>query len=201
MFFRILLFLLVLACGYATYEIVRINSYYGAIQKTSAEFTVRGGGNHPSLTIVEFLNYSCEGCKKSHLVMMDFAKNNPDIRIVTRPMPYEYMDAETAAERALAAGLQGKFDEIDRALVEYRGKLDEKFWRESAALYDIDYDRMVREAEEETVQKMAGENATASILARIDTTPALMIGRTVYQLDKALTLPDLIRMVQVEKER
>ena len=201
MFFRIVIVVLVLAAAYASYEIITIKKYYAAIQKTDADFTVRGQGNHPSLTIVEFVNYECGACKRSHLVMLDFIGKNPDIRLVTRPMPDAHKNAETAAKRALAAGLQGKFAEVDEALSGYEGELDDKFWRETAALYDIDYERMVAQAEGEAVQKLVMENIRASIAANIQTTPALMIGKTIYQPDKPLTLPDLIRMVQTEKAR
>lgn len=190
---------LTIAAGYAAYKIYAIHAFYRDLGTPKAEFTVKSG-NQPRLTIVEFLNYDCGPCKDTHRVLLNYADANPDIRLVVRPVPYANDQAETATERALAAGLQGKFWDMDRALVEYKGELDEKFYRESAALYDIDYQRMVLEAEGETVQDYAGDNAKASLRAGIETVPALMVGKTLYKPDGPLTLPDLIRMVRKEQE-
>ena len=84
---------------------------------------------------------------------------------------------------------------------DYKGPLDERFFRESAALYDIDYEAMVLQAEGETVQKMAGENASIALGLDIRTAPALLVGRTLYQPEKPLTVEELVRMVELEKSR
>jgi len=199
MLFRIVIVCIVVTAGYALYEITAVRNYYKDLREPLAAFTVIKERNHPAITIVEFLNYDCGHCKDTHLVLLDYAEKNNNVRLVVRPVPYANGGAETAAEFALAAGLQDKFWEMDRALTEYKGELNDKFYRETAGLYDIDYDRMVREAEEETVQEMARNNATASIMSGIKTTPALMINKTIYQLGKVLTLPDLIRMVKEEQ--
>lgn len=200
MFFRIVIVCLVLAAAYALYEIITIRSFYKGLREPLASFAIKEG-NRSYLTIVEFLNYDCGSCKDTHLVLLDYAERNPDITLVVRPVPFANDGAETAAEMALAAGLQDKFWDMDRALVEYKGTLDEKFYRESAAVYDIDYERMAREAEEETVQKMARDNASAIIRTGADISPAIIVGKTLYQLEKPLTLTDLMRMVTKEKSR
>lgn len=202
MFFRIVIACIVVAASYALFQIYKTHSYYDSIRSPLAEFSVRAGtGNQSGITIVEFMNYDCGWCKDTHLALLDFAKHNPDITLVVRAAPFENGTAETAAERVLAAGLQGKFWEMDRALAEYKGAMDEKFFRESAAVYDIDYDRMVSDADGAEVQELAKDNASAVIAAGIQTTPALMVGKTIYQPDKALTLGDIIRMVEAEKKK
>lgn len=166
-----------------------------------AAFTIKQEGNLSSPAIVEFLNYDCGFCKETHLVLLDYAARNPDVRYTVRPVPYSNGDAQEAAEMAFAAGLQGKFWEMDAALTEYHGELNEKFFRETAALHDIDYDLMVAEAKGDEVLEFGRENAAESMNAGLETTPAFIVGQTVYQLDKALTMTDLIRMVQEEKNR
>lgn len=201
MLFRIVIVCLVLAASYALYEITAIGRFYDGLRSPLATFTVaEREGNQNPLTIVEFMHYQCNFCKETHLVLVEYARSNPEIRLVTRPVPFEG-PAETAAERALAAGLQGKFWDMDSALTEYRGVLDEKFYRETAALYNIDYDRMVADANGADVADMAKDNAAAVLKLGIKQTPAFMIGKTVYELDAPLTLPDLIRMVREEQAK
>lgn len=201
MIFRIFLIVIALLAAYALYEIVGHHRYYAGLQSSPAEFTVQGTGNRNGITIVEFMNYDCGWCKDTHLVLLDYASRMPDVKLVVRPVPFGNNGAERAALLALAAGLQGKFWEMDRALSEYKGELDEKFYRESAAVYDIDYERMIEDAASPKILSIARKNATAVQKARFQSTPAIMVGTSRYQLDKPLTLTDLIRMVETEKRR
>ena len=199
MLFRIVMVCLFVAETYALYQIWAIHDFYRSLETPEASFTtIEQEGNQNPLTIVEFMHYTCLYCKDSHAVLVDYARTNPEIRLVTRPIPFEG-NSEQAALYALAAGLQGKFWEMDSALTEYRGPVDEKFYRESAALYNIDYDRMVEDSKTETVRALAKDNVAAFYAMDVQSTPAFIIGRTLYQPDKALTLNDLVRMVQNEK--
>lgn len=196
------MFCLAVAASYALWQIWSYHNFYKALGKPVAEFTVaQREGNRNPLTIVEFMHYDCAYCKDTHAVLLDYAKSTPEIRLVTRPVPFEGGGAQMAAERALAAGLQGKFWEMDAALTEHRAPVDEKFYRESAALYNIDYDRMVADAQSEQVKKMAEDNIVSVVKTGIETTPAFIIGKTIYEPQAPLTLPDLIRMVREEQAK
>lgn len=201
MLFRIVMVVIALAACYAGYEIAKARYFYYNLGNPKAEFTVLREGNHSAPAIVEFLNYDCLYCKSTHAALLDYAQKNPDIRYVVRPVPFANGYAQEAAEMVLAAGLQEKFWEFDKAVTEYRGVPDEKFYRETAGLYGIDYDKMLRDRNGEDVQNMARDNIEATLSAGLQSTPAFMIGKTIYQLDRPLTLPDLIRMVQAEKAR
>lgn len=199
MLFRIVILCLILAGGYALHEIVSVRNLYYQLRHPLAPFTVRETtGGRPAVTIVNFMNYDCDFCLHTHGLMMQLVRENPNIRYVLRPVPYAQGHAETAAEMALAAGLQGKFWEMDQALAARKGPLDEAFFKNAAAKNNIDFVRLKREAEEKTVQAMAGENATASLRAGLQSTPAFIIGKTLYQPEKPLTLADLTRMVRAE---
>jgi len=202
MFFRIVIACLAVAAAFALYQIWTIGGPYRQIANPAASFAVleREGNKNP-LTIVEFMHYDCAYCKDSHGVLVDYARSTPEIRLVTRAVPFEGGGAQRAAELALAAGLQGKFWEMDSALSQYKAPMDEKFYRESAALYAIDYDRMTRDAEGDEVRKLAEDNIRAVYAAGVETTPAFMIGKTLYQLNAPLTLNDLIRMVREEQAK
>ncbi len=145
------------------------------------------------------MNYDCMFCRRTHVVFLEFVEQNPDVRYVVRPIPNGNDGAETAAELALAAGLQHKFWEFDKALAGYSGKIDEAFYRKTAQEIGLDYDLLVKEADEDDVQTMAGDNAQAILKTGAVKMPVFMIGRTLYQLDKPLTLPELLQMVEAEK--
>jgi hypothetical protein len=48
---------------------------------------------------------------------------------------------------------------------------------------------------------MAEDNVAAVLSTGIKTTPAFMIGKTIYEPQAPLTLPDLIRMVRQEQAK
>lgn len=196
MIYRVLIAILVLAGAYAAFQIYSISSYYRDIRKPLSPFTTMNEGNQTDVTIVEFLNYDCSFCKDTHLVLLDYARKNPNVRLVVRPMPYANGQAEKAALYALAAGLQDKFWEMDQALVEYKGELDDRFFRESAALYDIDFDAMTEASQSADIHKMAKNNVGISQMLGIETTPAFLIEKTLYQPDKVLTRSELHSIVQ-----
>lgn len=197
MLFRIVVICLALAAAYVGYELWAVRNFYKTLQEPNPAFTVVNDGNQASITIVEFLNYNCLECRKAHLVLLDYAESHKDVRLVIRPVPF--INSKEPVERALAAGFQGKFHELDRAMTEYGGEYTEKFYREAAALYEIDYEQMLKDSAGEKVFNMAADNTKAVTLANIKSNPALLIGKTLYHPEGELTLPDLIRMVQQEK--
>lgn len=199
MLFRIVILSLVAAACYAGYELWTVRNFYKFLREPDAQFTVVNPGNHPAITIVEFLNYNCGLCRRNHIVLLDYAAKQPEIKLVTRPVPFE--NAEEPTLRALAAGLQGKFADMDRAMAEYDGPYDEKFYRETCAVYDIDYEKMIADAKGSEVFEFAKNNAAAALRAKVSTTPALMVGKTLYTPREGLTLQELVRMVQVEQGR
>lgn len=201
MWFRIVIVCLVIAAAYAAFEISTAWRFYNRMYHPESSFTVINEGNKTSLTIVEFMNYDCWHCRGTHTSLMAYAKANPDVRVVVRPFPNVGGYAEEAAGMALAAGLQGKFFEMDEAIVEYLSPPDERFYRETAGLLGLDYDKMLSDAQGPVVQEMLTENAGAVLRSGVVSVPALMIGKTLHEFDKALTLHELISMVAAERAR
>ncbi|PZO87142.1 MAG: hypothetical protein DI626_04670 [Micavibrio aeruginosavorus] len=204
MLFRIFICVMTVLCLYAVYSIVKIRNFYADIRNPAAEFTVKNPDsprNHNPLTIVEFVNYDCGYCAATHLVLLDYTEDNPDVVYVARPVPYANGNAEQKAKVVLAAGLQGKFWDMDKVLTEYTGPVDEKFLSETAALYEMDLEKLKTDINGNDVFKFAQDNAHASQRLGLETTPAFMIGKMIYQPDAPLTLSDLIRMVHLEQNK
>jgi protein-disulfide isomerase len=198
MLFRIFLILMVLASGGAIYKIATLSLYYHDLRTPPAEFLAQGSGEDGPI-IVEFIDYVCDHCNAAHIVMLDYIAKNPGLRYISRPMASAEPAQNKASSMALAAGMQGKFREFDRALSEYGTAPDDKFYRETAALYDLDYERMQKDAQSEAVQSMLKENEQAFFKAGFETVPAFIIGKTFHALDKPLTESDVSAMVRGEQ--
>ena len=201
MLFRIVIVCILLAASYAAFEIGSAWYFYKSVRTPASAFTIKNDGNQSELTIVEFLTYDCQNCRDTHKVLKDYADRNQDVRLAVRLVPMDWGYAEESTEMALAAGLQGKFWEFDAAIAEYQGRPDERFYRETASLLDMNYERLRKDAKAKTVQDMATDNASAALKLGLTSVPALMIGKTLYQPDKALTMNELISMVAAERTK
>ena len=199
MFYRIVIIVILLAAAIGGYRLWSVLGYYHDMRSPGADFMVREATEKSPVIIVEFMNYGCAACQRTHRLLLEYATKNGDVTLVTRPIPQEPMHASLAAEMALAAGLQGKFWDLDLALSEYEGIFDDAFYKDAAAVYDIDYERLVKDATSDEVHDLAAGNLRSALRAGLESTPALMVGKTFYQLDGVLTVPELIRMIGAEK--
>lgn len=201
MAFRIVIACILVAAAFAAFGIAMAWRDHDRIYNRSPSFTIVNGGNRTTLTIVEFMNYDCWNCRETHKSLLAYAKSNPEVRVVVRPFPNEGGYAEEASAMVLAAGLQDRFFEMDEAIVHYLKPPDERFYRETAGLLGIDYDRLRSDAKGEKVQEILGDNAEILIGTGATSVPALLVGKTLHQFDKPLTLNELIRMVAAERAR
>lgn len=197
MFFRVFVVCLVLAASYALFEIWRAHAFYSRMHNPPSAFTVMNDDG--DVAVVDFLNYECNACKSTNKLLLEQARSNKDIKLVIRPVPYEGKAIENDVKMVLAAGLQGKFWELHEAIIHYEDTPDEKFFKETAALYDIDYNKMLADSEGLTVQDIMKSNATAAYNLGVTTTPAILVGKSFYAPKAILTLPELLRMIQFEK--
>jgi len=200
--FRIVLGILALLALYGVYEVSRLSMMYGAVRKPDAAFQV-SGPEDAKLTFVEFIDYGCHYCRITHPAVRDFLNLRKDIRYVARPIPILGDESDRLARLALAAGLQGKFSEMHEAFLS-RGEndpIDDKFIRETTALYGLDPVRLIADSEGKEVRGFVDDNLRAADRAGISSTPAFFIGKTV--LENMKTIPgtaDFLRIAETAKE-
>lgn len=200
--FKAFIVVLVLAAAYALFEIYRFSAMTNGVQNTRAEFAVQGPAK-PSVTMVEFLDYNCNFCRDLHPAVKDFLAIRKDVRYIARPIAVLGEESEKLARIALAAGLQGKFWEMNDAFLSSKGTIDDKFLRETAALYDIDYDRMMADADGKDVRRMFDDNVKDADRAAVYSTPTVIIGRTYVsgEMARMPTAADFVRITDAEINR
>jgi protein-disulfide isomerase len=67
------------------------------------------GNPQGKLTLVEFSDFACGYCRKSVEDVARLVKENPDLRVVMRDIPFLSEQSEAAARMGLAAAEQGKY--------------------------------------------------------------------------------------------
>ena len=75
--------------------------------------------------IVEFFDYNCGYCKKAFIDLAKAVEQDPKIKLILNELPILSKGSEEAARVALAAGLQGKYWDVHRALIAIRGEVNQ----------------------------------------------------------------------------
>lgn len=79
------------------------------------------GNPDGDVTLVEFFDYACTYCKAMHPTVMQMLKDDPKLRYVAKEYPILGPVSAFAAEAALAALKQGKYQDFSSALMTARG--------------------------------------------------------------------------------
>lgn len=75
------------------------------------------GNKNGDVILVEFFDYQCGHCKDMKGVIDEVVKKNPDLKVVFKEFPIFGANSEFASKAALAAALQGKYQQLHEALL------------------------------------------------------------------------------------
>ncbi len=196
MTYRIFIVILALLTLYASFEIIRFSRMNAKVVSVEADFLTRGP-EKAELVIVEFLDFNCPFCKKLNQPLKDFLGIRPDIRYIARPYPVMGESSDRLARVAIAAGLQGAYWEFHDAFLANPNEITDQYIRETATLYDLDYDRLIADSDGEEVKAILQDNIDDAQSNGIYSTPSLFIGKTLIRsFAKMPTASDLVRLVE-----
>lgn len=161
------------------------------------------GNPQGDVTIVEFFDYQCPVCRQVHPDVAALVAEDGGIRLVHKHWPIFGEGSRHAAELALAARWQDRYDAVHDALMTLSGRLDRDTVREAAAgagldLAQADADLAARNDEVAAVLAEAMREAT---LMGLRGTPGFLVGNYVVPggLDRA-GLEELVRGVRAGKD-
>ena len=83
------------------------------------------GNPNGDITVVEFFDYNCGYCKRGLHDIIKLVEGDPNVRVVFKELPILSKGSEEASRIAIAAGKQGKYWEVHRAMLETKGMLNE----------------------------------------------------------------------------
>lgn len=133
------------------------------------------GNAKGDVVVVEFFDYNCSYCKVVMDPMMEAVKADTKTRVVFKEMPILAEESVTAARVALAAKKQGKYDEVHRAFMKYRGKLDEKAIFRLAGDAGANVDQLKKEIMAPEIDAQLRKNLELAHALDIASTPTFII--------------------------
>lgn len=166
-----------------------------------AEYSI--GSPDAPVTVVELFDYRCGYCK----LAMDyvFSVAGEDVRVVFREFPILSEDSFIGAQAALAAGRQGQFEIMHKALMESRGPIDTDVVRALARDLGLNARKLIRDMEDPAiaaeialVRELAGE--ITELYGRDIGTPTFVINGMVLSGYSEERLNDMIALAKAEAE-
>jgi protein-disulfide isomerase len=134
------------------------------------------GNPSGDVTVVEFFDYRCPVCRQVEPFLRALIRRDPGIRVVEKEFPILGTASIYAAQVALAAYKQGKYQQFHDAVVAKKSNFDEATIIKLAEEAGLDLDRVKTDMNSPEVIaeiKRATQIATA---LRLDGTPAFIVG-------------------------
>jgi protein-disulfide isomerase len=133
------------------------------------------GNAKGDVVVVEFFDYNCPYCKVVLDPMLDAAKTDGKVKVVFKEMPILSEESLTAARVALAAKKQGKYEEVHRAFMKFRGKLDDKAIFRLAGEAGANVDQLKKEMMAPEIEKQIRKNVDLAHALDISSPPSFVV--------------------------
>lgn len=139
------------------------------------------GNPDGKIVLVEFFDYSCGFCGKLYPALKQIVANNPDVKVVAKPMAFLSPASKIAAEASLAAIEQGKFAEVYSAIFETEGRLDEAKIYAAAEKAGVDLEKLKADMKSEKVQKTLKSVSELAGKIQVTGVPTLVLNNKILQ--------------------
>lgn len=140
------------------------------------------GPKDAKVVLVEFFDFNCGYCKRIADAMEKVVKNNPDVKVVFKPLTF--LGSAPVAKAAYAAHEQGKFMEVYKAFLNNPERLDETKINEIVTELGLDMEKFKADVASEKTGKFIENTARLGNKVQVRGVPTLVLnGRKVNAID------------------
>jgi protein-disulfide isomerase len=136
-----------------------------------------GGNANGDVVIVEFNDYQCPYCKRTHQAMKSVVGADGKVKVIYKDLPILGDASKVAALAALASVKQGKHQPLHNALMEYSGRLDRAKILDIAQSVGLDRAQLEKDMEDPKLKEIIERNLELATALGIRGTPAFVIGK------------------------
>jgi len=152
-----------------------------------------GGNPKGDVTIVEFFDYQCGYCKQAFETTKKLMEEDKNVRFIYKQYPVLGPNSQYLAKAAVAAQLQGKFEEFHNAVMGSKDRLDEAGVKALIGKLGLDAERFAKDIESEVVGKRIDASLALGQEIGVRGTPGFVVGGKV--VPGARPLEDFKRMI------
>ena len=135
-----------------------------------------GGNPQGDVTIVEFFDYRCPYCKQVQPALQQLLDQDRKLRFVYKEMPVLGAPSVIAANAALAARLQGKYEVFHAAMMATKGQITEDVIFKVAGSVGLDVERLKHDMAAPEIERAVKANLALAKALDIHGTPGFIIG-------------------------
>lgn len=144
------------------------------------------GNPDGKMVLVEFFDFSCGYCHRIYPALKEIIANNPDVKVVAKPMAFLSPASKYAAEAALAAKEQGKFDVVYAAIFAINGLTEAKI-DEAVAATGVDMTKLKEDMKSDKVKDTMSAASELASKIQVSGVPTLVFNNKILQtLDPAV---------------
>ncbi|MEM6908884.1 MAG: DsbA family protein [Pseudomonadota bacterium] len=162
-----------MAEAYQTQEASKRLAELGDEVFTPFQGTVRGNPDG-SKVLVKFTDYNCGYCEASLADIARLVSEDPELKVVIRELPL-FDGSEAAARMALAAGMQGKFEDFHLAMFRL-GPVSPEAIEQAAIAAGLDLERARDDAGSDAVTLELAKNYSFAETLGFTGTPSWIAG-------------------------
>jgi protein-disulfide isomerase len=134
------------------------------------------GNPNGDVTIVEFSDYQCPYCKRTHPAVKALLESDSKVKLVFKDLPILGEPSRIAALAALAARAQHKHLAFHNALMEFNGKIDRDKIMEIAGSVGLDVAQLQKAMDDPKLKQIIERNMTLASALGVRGTPAFVVG-------------------------
>ena len=150
------------------------------------------GNPDGKMVLVEFFDFSCTFCHRVYPALKEIIANNPDVKVVAKPMAFLSPASKYAAEAALAANEQGKFAEAYSAIFEIEGRLNEESINNAMAALGLDMDKLKADMKSDKVRNTMNASSELASKIQVSGVPTLIFNNKMLQTLDASVIQEAI---------
>lgn len=164
---------------------VAVSQNADLLYNSSADYSI--GPDDAPVTVVEFFDYKCGPCRASMETVTALPERyNGKVRVVFKEFPILTPESRIAAVAALAAGRQGKYQEMHQAMMRTPSSFKDADIVKVAERIGLDMDRWETDRKSPELRIQIDQTHILAQTIGANATPTFVIGDTLFSgLDRA----------------
>jgi protein-disulfide isomerase len=161
------------------------------------------GAKDAKVTLVEFSDFQCPYSQRVQPLIRDLLKAYPDdLRHVYKNLPLRFhKQARPAAKACLAAGMQGKFWEMQALVFKNPRKLSDEDLKKYAKKTGLDVEQFEEDFKGKEVEKLIEKDLAEAKKASVTGTPTLFLnGKRVRSRSEEAMKKEIDRLMEEKKK-
>ncbi len=161
------------------------------------------GAKNAKVTLVEFSDFQCPYSLRAQPLIEKLLKAYPDdLQHVFKNFPLRFhKEAAPAAKACIAAGLQGKFWEMEEIVFKNPKKLKDDDLKKYAGKIGLDEDRFEKDFKSDQVEKLLQQDIALAKKVKVTGTPTLFLnGKRVKSRSEEAMKQEIDKLLKAEKK-